>query len=261
MGNLGGDGPDKGMEGIIYKAKGNHMGLDTDNLEVHLHATDEYHSHRSREGRRVVRDSDPEYKPAWVKENGVDGHFASVNIMPGSNVTIRAHAYDKTKNVQLLMDKAAISFFDLDAGTDGKKSIEYVKIGGFDHFFTTNKTEIKIRKMEDGDWLFMATTEGNGDDNPTNPLVLDERQKNRAVSFIFSNLKEAKFEIGATPGESPRVFHFAFRPALRCASTKMSDGTLIAPGSKRSPLTIMEGSARGTGHVLIASLLSRLLFT
>merc|ERR1719330_67378 len=157
--NLGGDGPDKDKEeGIIYKAKGFHLGFeDNDNLEVHIHATNEYHNHHRKEGSSMKEDFDEEYKPAWPKENGIDGHFASVNIKPGSNVTLRVHAYDATAGKDLEFEKFAMTFFDLDTGKDAKKSVEYVKIDGIDHFFTTNETEINITKMGKDEYLFKAT--------------------------------------------------------------------------------------------------------
>jgi hypothetical protein len=257
--NLGGDGPDRDKEeGIIYKAHGYHLGFnDTEDLEVHLHAVEEYgkySNHHSKEGTTLTGGGvkDPEYKPAWPKENGIDGHFASVNIKPGSNVTIRVHAYDATAKKDLEFKKFAITFFDLDTGKDAKKSIEYVKIDGIDHFFTTNETEINITTLDKdkGSYLFKATKEGNGDDNPKNPLQLSELQKDRVFSIIASNTKEAKFTVGATPGDTARVFDFVFRPALRCAWTKLADGNLVAADSKLSPLEIMEGSASRVSYVM-----------
>jgi len=247
--NLGGDGPDKGEEeGIKYKAEGFHMDLDTDNLEVHLHATNEYHAHTEKEGSII----DPEYKPAWPKENGIKGHFGVVNIKPGSNVTLRVHAYDNSKKKAIDWEKLAITFFDLDTGKDGTQCQEYIKIGGFDHYFTTNETEINVSKMDGGDYLFKGTKEGDGDDNPDDPLQLTVLQKNRVVSFVFSKTKEVKFEIGASAGKTARVFYFVLRPALRCAWTKMDDGSLMGQDSRNSPLAIVQGSANGVGPAVAA---------
>lgn len=254
--NLGGDGPDKDAEeGIIYKAKAFHMGLATDDLEVHLHATNEYHGHHKKEGDKV-EDFDPEYKPAWPKENGIDGHFASVNIKPGSNVTLRVHAYDATKKKDLQMEKFAMTFFDLDTGINNTHSIEYVHLSGFDNYFTTNETEVNVSQLEDGSYVFKATKEGNGDDNPKDPLLLTPLQKNRVVSFIWSDVEEVKFEIGATKGKTARVFDFALRPALRCAWTKMPDKNMIAADSPDSPLTILKGSANGAAPGLAMAIIT-----
>merc|ERR1712039_688125 len=220
------------------------MGLTGDDLQVHLHAVNEYHTHNKKEG----TDVDPEYKPAWPKENGIQGRFATVNIKPGTNVSLHLHAYDTKTKKDVEMKQFGLSFFDLDTGVDNNHSVEYIHIGGFDHYFLTNESEVNVKKLEDGTYIFMATKEGNGDDNPKNPNEMNVLQKNRAVSFQFSNTKDVKFEVGASPGKTARVFEFALRPALRCSKTKMEDGTLLAPDSPKSPVTILKGSASRAGR-------------
>jgi len=265
--NLGGDGPDKDAEeGLIYKAKGFHMGLgDADNLEVHIHAVTEYHGHNKDEG-QLDSKVDPEYKPAWPKMNGLKGHFASVNIKPGSNVTMRVHCFDATTKKDLHMDKFAMTFFDLDTGSNGTHSVEYVHIGGFDNYFTTNETEVDSTEQPDGTYVFRATKEGTGADNPDDPLELTKLQKNRVVSFIFTHVDEGKFEIGATAGKTARIFNFALRPALRCAWTKRDNGRLIASDDPNSPVTILKGigsgGASGTGPAaaILAAAIALCLF-
>merc|ERR1712113_181435 len=82
--------------------------------------------------------------------------------------------------------------------------------------------EVKRLENDDGTTRFEATTEGNFDDNPVDPLLLTQQQKNRAVTVFFSNIDEVNFVLGATPASDPgawRCFEFVLHPVLKCAKT------------------------------------------
>mmetsp|Transcript_49087 Transcript_49087/g.110419 ORF Transcript_49087/g.110419 Transcript_49087/m.110419 type:complete len:358 (-) Transcript_49087:191-1264(-) len=243
--NLGGAGPDTDKEeGIIYQVKAYRLGLDSaDDVQLHLHANSEFSGHDKTEG----SDIEPDYKPAWPKKNGISGHFGSINIKPGTNVTCRVHLYNTTSKEDMMVPTIAMTFYDLDTGRDATHSVEYLTIGGFKNYFLTNKSELNVTTNEDDTTTFRATKEGNGDDNPDDPITLTVLQKNRVVSFEFENTDEVKFQVGASPGRTARVFNFVVRPALRCAWTKMEDGNLIASNSAEQPISILKGGAAGVG--------------
>mmetsp|Transcript_67949 Transcript_67949/g.180835 ORF Transcript_67949/g.180835 Transcript_67949/m.180835 type:complete len:358 (-) Transcript_67949:51-1124(-) len=239
--NLGGKGPDTGVpEGIFYEAKAFHSGLNNSNdLQIRMNVVSEnYFSHAAEsEGANLTA---PTFHPEWPKVNGVTGHFATINVHPGTNVTVRIHAYDATEKKNISLPNFAVTFFDLDTGENGTNSVEFLKINNFKACFTTNTTELEVRKEEDGVTEFTATVEGTGDDNPENPLQLTELQKNRAVTCDFHDQTEAIFQIGASDGDAARVFQFVMRPIMHCAYTKLADGTLLAADDPMSPFSLVQ---------------------
>eukprot|EP00413_Alexandrium_margalefii_P007498 CAMPEP_0204534274 /NCGR_PEP_ID=MMETSP0661-20131031/12834_1 /ASSEMBLY_ACC=CAM_ASM_000606 /TAXON_ID=109239 /ORGANISM="Alexandrium margalefi, Strain AMGDE01CS-322" /LENGTH=381 /DNA_ID=CAMNT_0051540719 /DNA_START=57 /DNA_END=1202 /DNA_ORIENTATION=+ len=265
--NLGKKGPDTDQpEGLIYTADVYHAGLQgsmaanstgsagstttasttpyvPSTMEIHLNAmSEEYLGHAKDEGANTSSSYlHSGYKPQWPKDNGLKGHFAAVNVRPGTNVTLRVRGFDPATNKTFALPKFAITFFDLDAGYDGNHSVEFVKVGGYEYYYLSNETELKITPGDAS--TFTATVEGSGDDNPTDPLVLAPQQKNRAVTFYFKHTKEVIFTMGASMGKTARVFPFVLRPIMRCASTKLADGTVVAADSPRSPVKAVRGGS------------------
>uniref|UniRef100_A0A7S1RX34 Uncharacterized protein n=1 Tax=Alexandrium catenella TaxID=2925 RepID=A0A7S1RX34_ALECA len=245
--NLGGKGPDTDQpEGLVYVAQPFNSGLDS-SVEIHLHAVNEfYFAHSEEEGTNLTAD----YHPEWPKVNGITGHFATINVHPGTNVTCTLHGYDPVAKENVKLPKWAMTFFDLDTGKDGDKSVEYLRINNFKNYFVTNTTELEVRHEGEGAMKFTGTVEGTGDDNPDEPLKLTAVQKNRAVSFEFEGTDEVKFQLGASPGDTARVFQFVVRPVLRCAYTKLENGTLLAHDSPSSPIEIVKGGSEHSKPVV-----------
>jgi hypothetical protein len=237
--NLGKQGPDHDAEeGIIYNATAYHTGSDVSNLQIHVHSLKDF-------ANESEDHYDGDYRPSFTHGdfvNGLHGKFADINVKPGESVRVRAHAYDADKNEDIPLPHSAISFFDLDAGKDGTHSVEHVSVRGFKDYYLSNETEVNV--TTDGDLtVFTATTEGTGDDNPSDPTVLTVQQKNRAVTLEFEDTKSIDFEIGATAGATGRVFSFVFRPSLLCAKTKLADGTLVGAMSSKAPIEPVESAA------------------
>jgi len=239
--NLGGKGPDTDKdEGIFFDAEGSDTGLSVSNVVMEMHAAaDRDFAHDMSEGDEVPDN----YQPMWTKENGYYHHFAKVNVKPGNNVTVMLKVVDPNSGKDLVLPRVAIAFFDLDTGKGGTRSVEYLKIRGYTHYFLTNSTELTVTHDNFGDTIFSATKEGNGDDNPTHPLTLTAEQKDRVVSFDFHNVDHLLFQLGASEGKTARVFTFTLRPALRCADTKLADGSTLPADDPNSPVTLMRGEA------------------
>mmetsp|Transcript_45865 Transcript_45865/g.105919 ORF Transcript_45865/g.105919 Transcript_45865/m.105919 type:complete len:339 (-) Transcript_45865:177-1193(-) len=218
-----------------------------DDVEVHLHVVSgSEFTHSEEEGLELPAT----YEPAWPSENGMHGNFAVVNVKPGTNVTLQVHGYDPATSENIRLPKAALTFFDLDAGKGGNRSIEYIKMEHYKAYFLTNATEIQV-SHEEGSTTFRASKEGSGDDNPDDPLALTVLQKNRAVSFEFENEEGAIFQLGASLGETARVFSFVMRPALRCASTVLEDGTVLPANATDAPVTIVRGAGERARPLLL----------
>jgi len=251
--NLGGKGPEtEKEEGIVYEVHAENTGINSSHaLELHLHAvTEDFFTHSEEEG----TDIQSGYSPESAKVNGITGHFATINIKPGTNVTLQLHAYDATEKKDISLPRFAMTFFDMDAGQDGRKSVEFLRINNFAKYLVTNETQLDIRP-EAGATKFEATAEGTGDDNPEIPYELTPLQKNKVVSLEFKDQNEVIFELGASPGQTARVFQFVVRPILRCAYTKLADGSLIAPDDPMSPISIVTHSGSESTRVSLALVL------
>lgn len=226
--NLGKKGPDMDAEeGIIYNATAHHTGANVAHLQIHIHAVS----------------TDENYEPAFTHGqyvNGIFGKFGVINVKQGESVILQAHAYDADTGEDIALPHSAISFFDLDTGADNNHSVEHVKIAGFKDYYISNETEVDVKVRDNFTW-FTATTEGTGEDNPSDPTELTVQQKNRAVTVEFQDTDSFTFEVGASPGMTGRVFSFVFRPSLLCAKTKLADGTLVAAKDSGAPVLAVKG--------------------
>jgi hypothetical protein len=72
---------------------------------------------------------------------------------------------------------------------------------------------------KENSWVFTATTEGDGSDNPVDPMTLTEQQRNRAVTLTFRKINEFNVTMASTSGWMPRYFTFLGRPSVLCALT------------------------------------------
>jgi len=238
--NLGKKGPDHDAEeGIIYEATAHHTGADVAHLQIHLHSVVAGHEHNGDK-------YDEAYEPAFTHGqyvNGAFGKFAAINVKQGESILVRVHAYDVDNNVTVPLPHAAISFFDLDTGFNDTHSVEHVKIAGYKAYYLSNETEIVVERHRHYTWFF-ATKEGNGDDNPSDPTELTVLLKNRAVTVEFEDTDEFFFEVGASAGQTGRVFSFVFRPSLLCAKTKLEDGTLVPAKGAEAPVVAEKGGEK-----------------
>lgn len=223
--NLGNSGPAEGEEGIIYGTSTLHEGLDKKDVELHLHALDAVTNERAGEKYH------PHYTAPWPKANGINGHFGVINVASGQSVKLQVHAAvkdDDGKYNDVRLGKAAITFFDLDAGLNGNQSVEFIRVrNNFASYWLTNTTEVQVDEGEEYT-KFAASKRGTGTDNPANPIKLTPLQKNRAVTVSYDDIDHIEIEVGASEGKTVRVFQFTVRPALACAQTEMPNGDLLA---------------------------------
>uniref|UniRef100_A0A7S0FL21 Uncharacterized protein n=1 Tax=Pyrodinium bahamense TaxID=73915 RepID=A0A7S0FL21_9DINO len=244
---VAGKGPDRDEdEGISFEARVYNTGLDVSELTLVMRAASEHGFARDVVETEEVVES---RKPAWAKDIGRQNHFASVSIRPGANLTLSIRGVDPHTGESLVLPHAAITFFDIDAGRG--RGVEFVKVRGYSDYWLTNSTELVVTRGASGDATFTASREGDGRDNPTDPLSLTALQKNRAVSVEFENADLMTFELGASEGQTLRQVKFVLRPALRCADTKLADGSALAADDPASPVTLMRSGlgVRGASPV------------
>lgn len=209
--NLGGQGPDHGEESLILAA--NHSENGTTEREIALKIT-----------------TLSQYTAGWSHMNGLShglvGKYGQVTLRAGTSVTLKIQSVDLRTQEVIHQPSAVFTFFDLDEGTNHSSS-EYITVrgpgqpGGFKSVETTENTEVKNSTSPDGTVTFRATTLGTFDDNPVDPLLLTEQQRNRAVTFRFENMDEITVVIGAAPSPADpmnwRCFSFVGHPVLKCA--------------------------------------------
>lgn len=218
--NLGGHGPDDGPETLIYSAVDTGTGT---GKEVLL---------------QIKVDSGT-YDPHYPLENGLNGEYGSINIKPGTQVHLAFEIIDADTLQMVNLPKVYFTFFDLDHGP-ARSTIESVTADNFNSVMTTIGTELISKKNKDGSRTFTATTEGSGEDNPTNPLLLTLQQKNRAVSFEFVDFTQMHVTLAATPGMHPRYFTFICEPTLLCAET-LKDDTQKNPNEGEDEVVLIPG--------------------
>jgi len=231
--NLGNHGPDSGDEGLVFNATGRHtgLGLNSTPLHIEIHNTSEYDVNYEKWNRKY-----------W---NGLHGHFGTIALDPGTNLSFEITARLPGSNDTLTMPKFAMSVFDLDIGSNN--TVEFVELSSFDHYYITSNTTVTVDRGGKGLARFTATVYGNGTDNPEEPELLTVEQKHKSVTVEYSNVQKVPITIGAIGGSSGRVFTFSARPILLCAKTKTANGS-IDPGEIETIENHTNGAGKNTGH-------------
>jgi len=162
------------------------------------------------------------YRPAEASMNGFTGKYGSINIAAGGQVQLKFSVRDHRTKSPVTLKTASLTFFDLDQGHAGSCQ-KSVLAEGFTDVHLTTTTEVVRHVLPGGKTVFKASTYGTVDDNPSDPEFMTQRQKDRAVSLLFSNFQESTITLGSTKGSAPSFFLFVARPSLLCAVTVQED--------------------------------------
>jgi hypothetical protein len=108
---------------------------------------------------------------------------------------------------------------------------------------------------KENSWVFTATTPGDGNDNPVDPMKLTAQQRNRAVTVTFRKINEFNVTMASTAGWMPRYFTFLGRPSVLCAltsegeevNTKEEIDEVIVTGASQNVGEKKSEAARGLG--------------
>lgn len=197
--NLGGQGPDSGDEGIVYKATDYIPGQAPLDLIMVVNASDSY-------------------KAGHARYNGIHGAYGLITVSPGSEAVFIFRFLDPVTLKPKVLTKQEFTFFDLDQSANGDNR-EYIKVKEATQVWLTKNTEVEVTELATGEKQFMSSQHGSGVDNPKDPLALTVQQKNRAVTMEFENFSELHITMGATAGSYARYFMYVARPSLLCAQT------------------------------------------
>jgi hypothetical protein len=210
--NLGNHGPDTGEPSLILESNRTHNGLSMKRLEFKVFANSPY-------------------IPGLPAYNGIThglvGRYGTIVVVPGNEVNFTFRTFDLETGEPVQMPSIAYTFFDLDEYT-GHTASEFIKARGFTHAETTADSEVVRTVNADGTTTFQASTEGTFDDNPVDPMLLTEEQRNRAVTLHYTNTDQVSVVIGASAGSSAaRAFTFVAHPVLQCAKTIGPSGSAM----------------------------------
>jgi len=192
--NLGNMGPDNGSpEGIRYHNIATVRGRP---LDLMIHALGDY-------------------VPFKNIRNGLKGHYGLINMRKGDMQRFKFQFVDPANDAPFTLDQVYLSVLDLDEGKRGKLRESVVMETPYATAFTTEDTEIVINTLGDGSVRYDSSTPGTGKDNPKDPMLLNERQKNRAVTFLFDSLSEWTVSLGTGEGPpSGRNFMFSGKSSV-----------------------------------------------
>lgn len=167
-----------------------------------------------------VRVAEGDYIPWNTSKNGLTGTYVTVNLKSGTVAHLTFRFVDGiTGNAVPIKHSFLFSIFDLD--TDGvNDTTETVLASGFTKYYTAITTEVEVTQEPNSTTLFSATKEGTVKDNPTHPLGLSTKQKNRVVTLTFpANISEFNMTLQALtqdPFTGGRNFEFAGPTSLVC---------------------------------------------
>lgn len=187
--NLGNQGPDTASpEGIRYTDIANINGKDVD---------------------LIINAVGDGYRPHKASKNGLNGKYAQINMIKSLTTSFDFRFVGKDDDEPVVIDSVYLSVLDLDEGKRGKLR-ESVSIDNYAVSYLTEDTEIKATTEGNGAVRYDSSMPGTGKDNPKDPMSLNERQKNRGVTFLFDTVSTFRvtLSIGGGP-PSGRNFMFA----------------------------------------------------
>lgn len=186
--NLGNSGPDTaGPEGVRYTDIANVNGKDIDLI---INAVgDNYRAHKS-------------------TKNGLNGKYAQINMKRGIESQFDFTFVGTDDDLPVTIDSVYMSVLDLDEGKRGKLR-ESVSIDNYAVSYLTEDTEIQATTLGNGAVRFDSSMPGTGKDNPKDPMHLNERQKNRGVTFLFDSVSRFRVTL-AIGGGPPSGRNFMF---------------------------------------------------
>lgn len=203
--NLGGGGPDFGEQSLVLESNHTQGGLKVNKLDFKVTAN------------TVYVPSLPSFNGL---SDGLDTKYGTIVVRPGTSVNLTFRIHDPDTGKPIRMSSVSYTFFDLDEGILHSER-EFIKARDFSNVELAKNTEVERVQHLDGSTTFQATTKGTFQDNPVDPLLLTQQQKNRAVTLTYKDAAEVSVVIGSSGGgTSPaRAFQFVAHPVLECAKT------------------------------------------
>mmetsp|Transcript_20259 Transcript_20259/g.47298 ORF Transcript_20259/g.47298 Transcript_20259/m.47298 type:complete len:573 (+) Transcript_20259:170-1888(+) len=136
-----------------------------------------------------------------VSRNGVAGHFGRINMQSGIAVDFTFKFVESGTSTPVDISNLMFSFFDIDQSSGGA-SQETIKVGGFDHAFVSNLTEVSYTDNGDGTWTFASSQEDAADKVPSHPMFISTDEQKQTVTLEFESASEFTLKFDLTGGDS-----------------------------------------------------------
>jgi len=230
--NLGGQGPNKGVEGIVYNVSETKHGVYQRNVLLKVHAKTDYSCESSH-------------------LNGMHNDFGSIRVDSGKSIATAFSFWDM-QNKPITLERFRMTFFDLDSAPDGSSKEFFIADSATPEADTDGATSEVVEERVHGDQGFVAGEPGVGADNPSESTDLTQLQKDRSVFLSYKHLHSFRITLGATEGHHPRSFAFLFHNPLACDKVKVAITTTLqtTTGAPELAAGLMLWAILSTGLVL-----------
>lgn len=188
--NLGGAGPDSGVEELRYS----HVAtINGKRVDLVVTVNGEYNSRKA--------------------SSGLSGSLGVISVACGTEVSLDFKIVESVTGVAVPVDSLAISWYDIDEGRKGKGRSTVTSCG--DGLFTSSDSELAVAHVG-GCWSATSSTPGTKADNPSAPVPLTEVQMARVATFSFSGVSSFTSTLKVDGGRGGRGFMFAIEPGVAC---------------------------------------------
>jgi len=142
--------------------------------------------------------------------NGIIDAFGQVNVVAGSDVLLEVCMVHEETQELFPLEAFCFTFFDLDQGANGGtvETVSMFQDEFSEYFLHDEDTEIAVEVDEEaGETIFSATTSGNKNDNPSDPMDLSPEQLARCVTFVFEDTAcfRTRLAVGSNSQQPPNV--------------------------------------------------------
>lgn len=181
--NLGGQGPDAGVEELRLSNVGTYAGRPFDLI---IEATTPY-----------VRGVNPGGDTSGCIPGGHP--FGSIHLRRSQEASFIMSFRDSATGSSVTLPAFQLSFCDLDGGGSGSVWQEQIRVRGFTSYVTEPGTYVDITtNAADDIWVSSSGRNPQADseaDNPTDPTALTDHQKKLSVSFDFLSTSQFSFSL------------------------------------------------------------------
>mmetsp|Transcript_18227 Transcript_18227/g.45431 ORF Transcript_18227/g.45431 Transcript_18227/m.45431 type:complete len:438 (-) Transcript_18227:82-1395(-) len=227
--NFGGQGPDTGEEGIKYNVTEHMHGVYQRNLMVKVNAL-------------------TDYQCSSASKNGMRDDFGSITVDSGHSVDALFSIWD-FEGSPITLDTFRMTFFDIDSAPQERSKEFIIADNGDPEALTSGITSQVIEETVHDDQGFVAGAPGTAADNPKMYQELTQAQKDKSVVLSYKDVHSFRLTMGATDGNNPRGFYFAFHSALACEKIKVAITTTV---QTTTGTTAEPGVATGLFYSMLA---------
>jgi len=157
------------------------------------------------------------YTPKDSARNGKKGKFGAINVKAGNEAGLKFSFVNAATGITQTVPGFLFTIYDLDCGGSDGTVYEYATVSGYSSYKTFETTDVLAEPTDASSGTFFGTVIGYGLDNANNPSELTDLQKKGLVSFEFPETKEFYLSFGAPEGQGGRNMFFRGASFLQCS--------------------------------------------